>query len=151
MKHLILVLIGLVPLAIGYLLNHLVMTIWFYELPSGLLPLGSLAVLALWFIIGRAFARFYNSKWQPILLLNSAAIVALILVLAQTFTGGGFWLNWLGIASMFFYLPLITLAGIMLNVLSFLLPVISLAMLNLVGLGLLILASYLGVRMGKAN
>ena len=154
MKRAALILIGLLPLPVGFLINHLMMTIWLYTFPGGTLLLINLAILAIWFVSGWFFAKFFTSKREPLLLLNSAAILFIVLILLQTVVLGGFWFNWLGVASQFFYLPLMRLASSLISFVAFFVPfpmTIPGWFFGLIEFCLLLLASYLGIRLGYAR
>ena len=148
MKRAILILIGLLlPLLIGFLLSNWSMG-WQLFLRGRLNGIG-LAVLALWFVTGMISMKFFTSKREALLLLNTAPILIALLVLFQILVLGRFLGNIVGMASQFFYLPLMGLTSGLLSVLP--LPVISMTMISFVSLGLLILASWFGICFGKSR
>jgi hypothetical protein len=153
-KRAALVSIGFLPLPIGFLINHLMMTIWFYTFPGGTLFSINIAILVLWFICGWFYAKFFYSKREPLLLLNSAAILAIVLILFQMLVIGRFWPNWFGITPQFFYLPLMNLASRLMSFVASLVPftiTVPAWFFGLIEFCSLLLVSYFGIRLGHAR
>ena len=101
MKRAILLLIGFFSLPLGFLLNHLMMIVDF-NLP---LLLISIAMFAIWFFISMITVKFFASKKEVILLLNAPAFIVLLLNLFQEYILSHYWMNYVGLATQFFYLP----------------------------------------------
>ena len=141
-KRVILVLLGFVPLLLGYLIDYWMTTIWQYNIPWGLINLISFAILVLWFAAGLVFVKLAVPKGQVVSLLNIGAFAALILLILQTVQS--MWLNQLGIASQMFYLPLIRLG--MWIVPSFIVGSMRLA--SIISFIFLVLVSFLGTKAG---
>lgn len=110
----LLVLTGGLPLAVGFAMNA-----WMMEHPDSLPPflLISVLVLAVWFLLGLLSQRLTESRWEAALLVNGIALVFLLLVVIQVGFLGRYWGNWLGVATQFYYLPLIWLPSQILNLL----------------------------------
>lgn len=108
----LLVLAGFLPLAAGFTLNA-----WMMDHPDSLPPffLISVLVLAAWFLLGLLSQRLIASRWEATLLVNGVALVFLLLVVIQVGFLGRYLGNWLGLATQFYYLPLIWLPSQILN------------------------------------
>ena len=107
MKQLLRILLGFVPLGIGYL-EHLYL-LWHMDTlpPLALIALGTLLI---WGLLCYLTADGKKPRLQ-VLALNAANILALALVLVQELLLGRYWTNAVGLASQFFFLPLIHLAA----------------------------------------
>ena len=138
MKRIILLLIGFLPLLFGYIQNHLMMTIFFDRMTPVFLI--GIAVLTIWFFIGMLSKIFANSKKEAVILINAPAFLVLLLILLQEVVLNAFWSNHLGIATQFFYLPLIGFT----RYLSFIFPIITFSLLSVIAFICLLGASYLG-------
>ena len=106
MKNWKLILWGVLPLPLGYLLNF---AMWHFPL-SGLLLTGTnLLLLLLW---GYLAYRLSSPRGNPIrqaLALCAFGLAVLALVLFQELALGRYWFNALGIASQMFFLPFLSL------------------------------------------
>jgi len=100
MKRIIFLTIGSLPLPLGILLSYL-------ALADQLLPivLIGIGVLAFWFLVGLVSANFFRTREGAMLFLNLPALIMLILVLVQSLALQAFWLNPIGLATQYFYLP----------------------------------------------
>lgn len=136
MKRIILFLTGFFPLLLGYLQNHLMMTVFFNNSMPYLLI--SSALLVIWFFASGISVKFFSSKKEVVILLNSAAFLALLLILFQEIVLGRYWMNHIGIASQLFYLPLLNLAYRF----SFMFSRVFYA--DIIAFVLLLISSYLG-------
>lgn len=100
MKRIVFLTIGILPLPLGFLLSYL-------ALADQLIPivLIGLGILAFWFLVGLLSANFFRTREGAMLFLNLPALLILILVLVQSLIFQAFWLNPIGIATQYFYLP----------------------------------------------
>ena len=128
MKKLILVLIGLSPLALGYLTDFLMMSsVWLPYTVLGVL------VLVVWTIISAKVAHLAESKKEFLILINAVPLVFCTLFLIQSMIIGSPWANAIGSASQHFFTPLMFFTSLILPlgnlsfaiILSFLLMVAS--------------------------
>jgi hypothetical protein len=119
MKNWKLILWGVLPLPLGYLLNY---AMWHFSL-SGLLLTGTnLLLLLLW---GYLAYRLSSPRGNPLfqaLLLCSFGLLALALVLFQELVLGQYWFNFVGTGSQMFFLPFLSLGFAVSN------PLVSLLM-----------------------
>jgi len=145
--RIILIFIGLLPLPVGFLTNHLVMTIWFDIFPSGWYWFTGLFFLLLWFVTGLFSAKWIDSRKEALIYLNAIPGLVLILVLFQELLLRRYWWGWAGISTQFYYLPLMHLP---LNIIRFI-PRITItgALICSIAFSLQLLASYLGRRRGE--
>ena len=119
MKNWKLLLWGILPLPLGYLLNY---AMWHFPL-SGLLLTGTnLLLLLLW---GYLAYRLSSPRGNPILqalLLCAFGLAVLVLVLFQEVVREGYWFNFVGVGSQMFFLPFLPLGFTVSN------PLVSLLM-----------------------
>lgn len=108
MKRLLRVVLGFVPLGIGYL-EHLYLLRHMDTLPP--LMLIALGTLLLWALLSYLTADGEKKALPQVLCLNAANFLALALVLVQEHLVGHYWINAAGMASQLFFLPLIHLAA----------------------------------------
>jgi len=142
-----LALISLLPLPVGFLTNHLVMTVWFDIFPSGWYLFMGLFFLLLWLVAGLFSLKWIKSKKEVLIYLNTAAGLVLILVLIQELILGRYWGNWVGISTQFYYLPLIHIPR---SIIRFIPGItIRLAYLCISAFFIQLLASYLGCKIGE--
>jgi len=101
MNKLILLLIGIVPLLLGYLINYLMFI--------GMMPLYIIYIAAwiIWFIAGMYSIKLIDKRIVSILILNIPAALFLLLVLYQEVVIGQYWLNIIGLLPQLFYSPFI--------------------------------------------
>jgi len=151
-----LVIIGFLPLLLGYLHEYLMMTVYRYNPPgalgSGFIMLSGYAVIIIWFFAGVLSAKAFKSNKEPLLLLNAAGIFAAALVLVQMLVLAYFWNNFMGLLSQFFFLPFFSLhlVRLVFIMLSWLVPNFML-LLVFSSLFCLIFAFWLGFRYGKSR
>ena len=107
-----LLLLGMLPLAVGYLRNYLLMLLPF--------PLffGSLVPLLLWAWLSGKMADLSENIWMQALLLNAFGLLMLLLTLLQELLLGGYWQNVLGLFSQVFFLTGLPLASVLLRPLT---------------------------------
>ena len=103
-KRVLVVLMGLLPLLLGFVQNRLMMTAFLYTgLPSTLLI--GIGVIAAWFFLGMLSAKMLGNKTQALILLNASASLFLTLIFIQEVIVGHFWFNIMGVVPQFFYMP----------------------------------------------
>jgi len=139
-KPVALVLLGILPYFYGRHLSNLMMTRYFYQ--QGPLFLYALAMLAAWFGFGALSKALVPSKRQAILLLNAAAILALLLIFVQEVIIGHFWFNQVGIATQMFYLPMMRFGVVVVRVLPLMRGAMTL--LSAISLCLMVAAAFFG-------
>ncbi|MCL2616833.1 MAG: hypothetical protein FWD96_04225 [Defluviitaleaceae bacterium] len=142
MKRIVMFLCGFLPLPLGYFLRHLLMNVWLYSIPAGILFLMGCAVLVLWFMLGFIFVRNYASKLEAVLCLNTAAALALvfiILLISTLFIGRA------TIVAELFYLPLLRLQFILLSAFT----TLDITVAYFSAFGCLVIVSWLGAEMGE--
>jgi len=109
MKKLMLFFIGFIPLPLGYIMNFLMMTVYFDKV----LPYGSIGIVFLiaWFGMGLATYHFTDSDKEAVVIVHLFGFIDLLLILFQEVILKHYLSNQIGISSQFFYLPLVNLAG----------------------------------------
>ncbi len=105
MKRMILLLWGLVPFGVGFLINVLLMK-------NLILPF---KIIGIAFLLGWGLLGFLtNSNGKTIVktavFANLPAFVVLLLILYQEIKLGHYWMNLFGIATQFFFLPLLNIS-----------------------------------------
>ena len=100
MKQLLRIVLGFLPLGVGFLQNAYMMARMDTLPPLMLIALGT---LLLWGLI--SYLTFDGK--------SRVLSQTLALVLVQELLLGHYWPNWAGVASQFFFLPLINLTGIL--------------------------------------
>ena len=102
MKKMILVLLGFTPLAIGFQMNSWIMQ-------NSVLPYGliGLVFLALWVLFGYLTCAFEKTSLKSAVIANSPAFLILLLIVYQELILGQFWPNAFGVATQFYYFPLL--------------------------------------------
>ncbi len=107
MKKAMLFCVGLFPFAMGVALDAFIT-----GCPVGLsffFAFINLAVLALWGAAGFLLRRHAATTREAVALAHLPAAVMLLLILVQELALGHYRLNWVGLATQLFYLPLIHL------------------------------------------
>ena len=108
MKKLILFLLGFIPLVLGFLMNS-----WMMKNQSSILPFNLIGIfsLAIWTFIGYKTYEVGKPLLESAIIVNLPAFLALLLNLVQEIILGRYWFNVFGVATQFFYLPLISLSS----------------------------------------
>jgi hypothetical protein len=110
-KKLLLLIIGLLPFAVGYGINALMLGPYYdVALPYGWIGVGMLAV---WFVLGALTRRLGGTAFQSALIAHIPALIVLVLLLYQEWILGQYWLNIFGLVTQLFFLPLINIAGML--------------------------------------
>lgn len=106
MRKLWLAILGFIPLAIGCVMNWLMMTFSQTVFPYILI---SIAFLAFWAWLGFISYKF-NKEGKAIFFIHLPAVLALVLNLYQEVVLGHYWGNLLGICTQFFFLPVLNVS-----------------------------------------
>ena len=114
----LLILLGVLPLPLGYLLNY---AMWHFSLSGTLLTGVNLLLLLLWGCLAYWFSSPKGNPLLQALLLCSVGLVVLVLVLFQEVVLERYWFNSVGIGSQMFFLPFISLGFTVSNPLASLL------------------------------
>ncbi len=109
MKKLMLFFIGFIPLPLGYIMNYIIMAVYYDKV----LPYGAIGIIFLiaWFGLGLITYHLADSDKEAIVIVHLVAFVDLLLILFQEVVLKHYWYNQIGIATQFFYLPLVNIAG----------------------------------------
>lgn len=110
MKQLLRIVLGFLPLGVGFLQNAYMMARMDTLPPLMLIALGT---LLLWGLLSYLTFDGKSRVLSQTLAFSAASLLALALVLVQELLLGHYWPNWAGVASQFFFLPLINLTGIL--------------------------------------
>lgn len=107
MKKIILFSLGFIPLGLGVLMNS-----WIMENQDSILPFKIIGILfiALWIFIGFTTNKFAETSLKSSMIVNSSAFLVLLLLLYQEIIQGYYWPSIIGIATQFYFLPLINLS-----------------------------------------
>lgn len=107
MKNVILIVVGCTPFLFGGLLNWSMLTLFFNtSLPYFLI--GLLALL-IWFVVAFCCGKLAKSAIQATILLNLMGLIVLILVGVQELILQAYWMNFVGLWTQLFYLPLLNI------------------------------------------
>ena len=108
MKKIILFLIGLIPFVLGFLMNS-----WLMQNPNSILPskLIGIIFLVFWVLVGFITCKFNKTPYQSAVIIQSPALLVLLLIMYQDMILGQFWSNFFGLATQFYYLPLINISS----------------------------------------
>ena len=117
MKKILLVLIGLIPLPLGYLMNHLMMTVYYHKaLPAFMI---GVVFLVAWFGLGYLTYNLAKSNKEAIMLAHSIAFVFLVLAVIQEVFLRRYLPNHIGISTQFYFMPLLNIASKFLRFFTF--------------------------------
>ncbi len=108
MKKIIALITGFSPLLIGYGLNQFITGSANTRLDT-LLNTISIIFLLYWGWLGFLFCRLLHSNLISAVLCNLPAFITLVMILIQELVNKQYWSNPLGLATQFFYLPLMSL------------------------------------------
>ena len=97
MKKLILLLLGLFPIVLGYLMHYFINITLFFII--------YVAVWIIWFLFGMLSIKLVDRKIEAVLLLNSPALFFLLLALYQQMIVGRWWPNIASFLPQIFYVP----------------------------------------------
>jgi len=108
MKKLLLVLIGLIPFVLGFAMNS-----WLMNNPNSILPFRLLGILFLvfWVWVGFITCKYAKTPYHSAVILHLPAFLVLLLIMYQDIVLEEYWSNLLGLATQFYYLPLINISS----------------------------------------
>ncbi|MHA6253090.1 hypothetical protein [Oceanobacillus sp. CAU 1775] len=138
-KKMILLLLGFIPLIIGFLMNS-----WIIDNPDSVLPSNLIGIifLVLWIVVGFISFTFEKSQLKSFLIVHLPAIAMFVLLMYQEMIVGGYWSNLLGVATQFYFMPMIGLAHSLISI--FIFTTKGLWLMCLLALLLMVVAFYLG-------
>lgn len=115
-KRIFLILLGFIPLALGFLMNY-----WMMKYQDSVLPytLTGIIFLVLWAFIGFLTCEFEETPSKSSKIIHSVAFMMLLLFVFQSFILRQFWPNIVGIISQFYFLPLFSISGSIQNLILF--------------------------------
>ena len=135
-----LLLMGLVPLAVGYLLNFVMMA-----LPVPPFFLGAV-MLVLWGYYCHKRAADDTSAVLQTLMMNAVGTLMLILVLVQELILGAYWGNYAGLITQVYFLPCLPLISVLAHIFT---RVTALWALYLIEWAFMLAASFIGCRAAR--
>jgi hypothetical protein len=108
MKKAILLISGLIPFLMGYLMNWSILTMFFdVNVPYALI---SIITLVIWGLLGYFLSGYSGTHKQTVILMNLPAFIVLILIAVQLLVFKAYWLNIIGLAVQIFYLPFLNIS-----------------------------------------
>lgn len=109
MKKLILVLIGLIPFVLGFVMNS-----WMMQNPNSTLPFKLIGIILLgaWVLVGCITYKYDKTPYPAALIIHVPALLVLFLIMYQDMILGEFWSNLFGLATQVYYLPLIHISSL---------------------------------------
>ena len=144
MKKALLILIGLIPFVLGFLMNA-----WLMQNQDSVLPFKLIGILFLvcWGLIGFITYNFEKTPLKSTVILHIPAFLVLLLIMFQNIILAQSLSNFLGWATQFYYLPLLNLS----TTIEMLLPfnLINVWMTCLIAFLLMIASYYLGCYLTK--
>ena len=146
-KKMTLILLGFIPLVIGFIMNS-----WILDNPDSVLPLKLIGFifLAFWVIVGFIGFKFERTLLKSVVIAHLPALIMLLLIMYQEVILGQFWSNLLGMATQFYYLPLVNISASVVGVFSFLFSGMKgLGSASLIALLLMFAAYYVGYYINK--
>ncbi|MFF2754471.1 hypothetical protein ACFVR1_12090 [Psychrobacillus sp. NPDC058041] len=108
MKKLILFFIGLIPFVLGFLMNS-----WLMQNQNSILPFKLIGIIFLvfWALVGFITCKFEKTPFKSAAIINLPAFLTLLFIMYQGIILGQFWSNIFGLATQFYYLPLINISA----------------------------------------
>jgi hypothetical protein len=141
-KKMPLFLLGLIPLVLGFFMNS-----WMIQNQDGVLPfkLIGFTFLAFWVMVGFISYKFEKTLLKSAVIAHLPALFILFFIMYQEIIVGQYWANVFGMATQFYYLPLINIAAAVDGIFSFLIPgAKGLGSVGLIAFLLMFGAYYLG-------
>lgn len=138
-----LVLLGFMPLVIGYALNYAMLS---WPLYGWKLNIISVALLLLWGLLAYCAAAPGKSPAVQALLLCAFGILMLLLVLCQELVSGQYWPGVVGLSTQMYFLPLMSLSSSLLASV-FHAPAITVWLCCVIALACMFAVGYLGCRL----
>lgn len=109
MKKIIVILFGCVPFLIGGLLNW-GMIIYMTRVRFPYIVFGVMMLL-LWTFAAYVLCKKAKKPLETLILFNLPAFIVLALIMVQELILGSYWLNFFGLLTQVFYLPIISIAS----------------------------------------
>ena len=108
MKKMLLVLIGLIPFVLGFVMNS-----WLMDNPDSILPFKLIGILFLgfWVLVGFLTYKYDKKPYPSSLIIHLPALFVLFLIMYQDMVLEQFWPNFIGWVTQFYYLPLINISS----------------------------------------
>ncbi len=106
----VLVALGLLPFTLGGLLNWLLMSSS-YVLPPVVLAAVALVALLAWSALAYTVKPYIKNRRKVVLSLHIVPLFILILLGIQELILHGYWMNFLGLLTQLYYLPLLNLCS----------------------------------------
>ena len=130
MKKLLLVLLGLIPFVLGFAMNS-----WLMDNPNSILPFKLIGILFLvfWVWIGFITCKYAKTPFQSAVIIHLPALFVLFLIMYQDIVLEKFWSNLFGLATQFYYLPLINLSSFIFSFTMTISPLMIVAFLLMYG------------------
>lgn len=145
MKKMILLLIGLIPFVLGFLMNS-----WLMQHPNSILPFKLIGIIFLgfWVLVGFITCKFEKTPLKSAVIIHLPAFLVLILIMFQNIILGQYWSNLFGWAIQMYYLPLINISNTLVRIVLFFTPT-HVWMLCLMAFILMFGSYYLGCNLKK--
>lgn len=108
MKKVILLLLGLVPFIVGFLMNG-----WIIQNPDDVLPYKVIGItfLAFWLLVGFLTAKFSNTPLKSTSIINLPAMFILLIIMYQDIIASEFLSNAFGRATQYYFMPLLNIGA----------------------------------------
>lgn len=106
MKKYMLFFLGLIPFVLGFIMNSIMMQN--FTLPHKLI---GIIYILFWAFIGFKTCEFGKTSLESAIIANLPAFLVLLLNLYQEIILGQYWFNIFGVATQFYYLPIINLSS----------------------------------------
>lgn len=135
-------LLGLIPFVLGFFMNS-----WMLQNPDDVLPfkLIGFIFLVFWITVGFISYKFEKAPLKPAVIAHLPALLMLLFIMYQEIILDQYWANIFGMATQYYYLPLINIAASVVGIFSFLIPVVKgIWLASLIAFLLMFAAYYLG-------
>lgn len=128
------------------------MNSWLMQNQDSVLPFNliGLIFLAFWVTVGFISYKFEKSLLKSAVLTHLPALLMLIFIMYQEIVLGQYWSNVFGIATQYYYLPLISISSSVVGILLSLTPwAINIWSASLIAFSLMFASYYLGYHLRK--
>ena len=113
MKKMILFLLGLIPFVFGFLMNSWLMQNQNIVLASKLI---GIIFLIFWILVGFITFKLEKTPLKSAIIINLPAFLILLLIIYQEIILAQYWSNIFGLATQFYYLPLINISSFLISI-----------------------------------
>ncbi|MFF2755149.1 hypothetical protein ACFVR1_15530 [Psychrobacillus sp. NPDC058041] len=119
MKKMILFLLGLIPFVLGFLMNS-----WLMQNQNSILPFKLIGIIFLvfWVLVGFITCKFEKTPLKSAVIINLPAFLILLFIMYQEIILGQYWFNIFGMATQFYYLPLLNISSSLVGIFLSLTP-----------------------------